>query len=122
MNSKFNKNYSSNANKNFSVYGGKNGSGLSEKEEALRIARDLQRKNQQSKKQNVEEDNDVLKNKKPRKDVVSNEPEFEEISNEELKRRLEYAAKKNIEVINAGLNEKSDLTETIESIVNDLFN
>jgi hypothetical protein len=133
MKNKFNRNYSSSVNKNFSVYGGKNLSGISEKEEALNIARNLRQKELEkrdlSKNENV--DNQIPNNLKKdttieKEKIHENEQKdkvkFEEISDEELKRRIEYAKEKNIQVIKAGINEDSDLSEILNDVVNDLFN
>lgn len=132
MKNKFNRNYSSNVNKNFSVYGGKNLSGISEKEEALNIARNLRQKELEkrdlSKNENVNNHipNNLKKDisiekEKIHEDEQKDEVKFEEISDEELKRRIEYAKEKNIQVINAGINEESDLSEILNDVVNDLF-
>lgn len=132
MKNKFNRNYSSSVNKNFSVYSGKNLSGISEKEEALNIARNLRQKELEkrdiTKNENIDNQipNNLKKDTTIEKEKIheneqKDEVKFEEISDEELKRRIEYAKEKNIQVIKAGINEDSDLSEILNDVVNDLF-
>ena len=132
MKNKFNRNYSSSVNKNFSVYSGKNLSGISEKVEALNIARNLRQKELEkrdiTKNENIDNQipNNLKKDTTIEKEKIheneqKDEVKFEEISDEELKRRIEYAKEKNIQVIKAGINEDSDLSEILNDVVNDLF-
>lgn len=119
MNEKFKNlkgSFSSGSSKNFSVYGSKNNL-INEKAEAIKIAKELHKKRLE----NINKFLDNKKQKEESKNIEIEQPLFENITDEELKKRIEYSKQKNKEVINNGLNESSDLTETLESIVKDLF-
>jgi hypothetical protein len=121
MNEKFKRmkgQFSAGSSKNFSVYGTSSISNINEKAEALKIAKEMHKKRLENIVSFVEKQNSKTKEENKKQDV----PVFENISDEELKKRIEYSKKKNKEVIENGLNESSDLSETLDSIVKDLFN